>query len=93
MLSSPFYLERGTRHHLIGGTTKSDGRAVAAIWRSPGSSDMKMNAFAAVDRLKQLHGNSRTKRELGRSGLREPAGAVGETTMTKQETETHHELV
>jgi hypothetical protein len=77
VLSFPLYLERGSRHHLVGGTTKSDGRAVAAIWRSPRSSEMKMNAFAAVDRLKQLHGNSKTKRELGRSGLTEPAGAVG----------------
>jgi hypothetical protein len=52
-----------------------------------------MNTAAAFDRLKQLHGKSRTKRELGRSGLTEPAGAVGETTLTKQKTETHHELV
>lgn len=26
-----FYLERGSRHHLVGGTAKSDGRAMAAI--------------------------------------------------------------
>jgi hypothetical protein len=36
-------LERGSQHHLLGGTIKSDGCAVAAIWRSPISSDMKMN--------------------------------------------------
>ena len=34
-----------------------------------------------------------TEPELGRSGAAEPTGAVGETTMTKQETKTHHELV
>jgi hypothetical protein len=47
-----------------------------------------MNTAAPVDRLKQLHGNSMTERELGRSGLAEPAGTPGETTMTKQGTET-----
>jgi hypothetical protein len=52
-----------------------------------------MNTAAPVDRLKQLHGKSMTEPELGRSGAAEPTGAVGETTMTKQETETHHELV
>jgi len=41
------YLERGSRHHLVGGTAKSDGRAVAAICRSPISSDMKTNTSAS----------------------------------------------
>ena len=39
----PSSLERGSRHHLVGSTTKSAGRIVAEIIRSPVSSAMKMN--------------------------------------------------
>jgi hypothetical protein len=41
-----FYLQRGSRQRLVGGTTKSAGRAVAAIYPSPISLDMKMNTPA-----------------------------------------------
>jgi hypothetical protein len=44
-----------------------------------------MNTAAPVDRLKQLHGNSMTERELGRSDLADPAGTPGETTTTSKE--------
>jgi CheY-like chemotaxis protein len=40
---NPLYLQRGSQHHLIGGTIESDGCAVAPICRSPTSWEMKMN--------------------------------------------------
>lgn len=43
----PLYLQRGSEHHLLGGTKKSTGRVVAAICRSSISSDMKMDRLAS----------------------------------------------
>jgi len=43
----PLYLKRGSKHHLIGGTTKSDGRAVAAMMN--GTEIRRLNAEDAAE--------------------------------------------
>ena len=60
-------LERGSQHHLRGGTIKSDGCAVAAIWRPPISSEMKMNISAS--RPVEMHSYVQLQRDI-RDALR-----------------------